>query len=66
MMTVLNNATEDFTKGTWDFPPVSGLQEWADILCIGLKDAAALISTYPSPDVVPAQLRAEAEDELGR
>lgn len=66
MMTVLTNSTEDFPKQTWDFPEVSGLQEWADILCVGLKDAAALISTYPYPDAVPAQLRAEAEDELGR
>ena len=66
MLTVLTNKTEDAAKTTWDFPPVSGLEEWCAILAIGLKDGALLIATYPYPDAVPADLRAEAEDELGR
>lgn len=65
-MTVLTNATEDAAKTTWDFPPVSGLAEFCDILAVDLKSGAMLVLTYPYPDVVPAHLRSEAEDELGR
>ena len=70
-MTVETNETVDFPKATWDFPREDGsaadtLAEFGAVLCVGPLDAALLVMTYPFPDVVPAALRAEAEDELGK
>lgn len=70
-MTILSNASEDFTKRTFDFwnddgSQVSDLRTFAVMVAMGLRDAATVIALYPHPEALPDGLLQEAQDELDR